>query len=314
MNARIATLERIESFLPERRVSVDDLADYLGLSQSKLRMFRRMYGLRELRYDPNMSLFELVMPAAHRVMTTVAEPLQVRYMIFAHTTQALTPPHIDAAQVIKDELGLQHAEAFALTQQNCASGMGAVDVAAELLSGEAKEHERALVVTGERAFSPHVQVIPDTAIMGEAAAACLVGVNGFGDTIDSYVARTLGEYSAAMLLEEEHRLEFDRIYSEVLARVLRDAVGQAGLNMSDVALIVPHNVNTFSWRQTMKKLGLPSEMCFLDNVPRFSHCYASDVFVNYTTLRDTGRLVEGQHYLLASVGLGATFAAMVITH
>ncbi|CAO0830792.1 3-oxoacyl-ACP synthase OS=Streptomyces microflavus OX=1919 GN=HUT09_15140 PE=4 SV=1 [Streptomyces microflavus] len=47
---------------------------------------------------------------------------------------------------------------------------------------------------------------------------------------------------------------------------------------------------------------------------RFSHTYASDVFVNYTTLRDEGRLVDGAHYLLVSVGLGATFGAMVITH
>jgi 3-oxoacyl-[acyl-carrier-protein] synthase-3 len=61
-------------------------------------------------------------------------------------------------------------------------------------------------------------------------------------------------------------------------------------------------------------MGVGREKFFLDNVAHFSHCYASDVFVNYTTLRDAGRLVDGGRYLLASVGLGATFAAMTITH
>jgi 3-oxoacyl-[acyl-carrier-protein] synthase-3 len=86
------------------------------------------------------------------------------------------------------------------------------------------------------------------------------------------------------------------------------------LTLDEVDLVIPHNVNKLAWRQTIKELGVAPEKVFLDNVPRFSHTFASDVFVNYTTLRDAGRLVDGAHYLLVSVGLGATFGAMVITH
>lgn len=314
MSFATATLERIESFLPERSITIDELADDLRLTRSKLRLFQRIYGLERIRFDPEMGLFDLVLPAARRALIAAPDPCKVDYVIFAHTTQALTPAHLDAAQVIRDELGLFHAEAFALSQQNCASGMGAVDVAAELLRAGGDHEARALVVTGERAFSPHVQLIPDTTIMGDAAAACLVGIDGTGDTVDSYATRTLGEFSSGMLLDEEGWLQFGRVYPQVLAEVMRQAVAEAGLELSDIDLVIPHNVNLFSWRQTIKELDLAREKYFLDNVPRFSHCYASDVFVNYTTLREAGQLIEGRHYLLASVGLGATFAAMTITH
>lgn len=311
----VATLERIESFVPQRSVPIAHLADRLGLTPSKLRMFQRMYGLDRARFSPETDLFDLVLPAARQALATVDDPERVRQVIFAHTVQEVTPANIDAAQVIRDELGLRHADAFALTQQNCASGLAALDVAAELLRAEGDRDSRALVVTGERAFSPIVQLIRDTAIMGEAAAACVVAIDGDGDTVDSYVTRTLGEFSAGVLLDAEGVQRFGRLYPQVLAGVIRAALDEAGLCLDDIDLVIPHNVNVLSWLGVIKELGTEHrDKFFLDNIKHFSHCYASDVFLNYTTLRDAGRLVDGGRYLLTAVGLGATFAAMTITH
>lgn len=306
-------LDQIEAYAPERRVPVADLADRLSLNRSKVRLFNRVHGLQEIRFDPGLSLFDVVLPAARRVVAATPDAARIRYVIFAHTTQALAPAHVDPARVIAERLALPHAEPFALTQQNCASGLGAVSVAGELLRAEAPE-DLALVVTGEQAFSPKVQLIKDTAIMGDAAAACLVRLDGVGDPVRSYVTRTLGDFSAAMLLDEERDLQFGKVYAPVLADVVRQAVAEAGASWSDVHLVIPHNVNLQSWRQTIGELGIPREQVFLDNVPRFGHCFASDVFLNYSTLRRAGRLVPGATYVLATVGLGATFAAMVITH
>ncbi len=314
MNARVTTLETIESFAPERRVPIEDLVDRLGLRRTKVRLFQRVHGLKEIRFDPRLSLFDAVLPAARRIVADERTAERVRYVVYAHTTQAVAPAHIEPAQHIKDRLGLHQAEAFGLSHQNCASGMAAVDVAAQLLRAEGSEGDCALVVTGEQAFSPKVQLIEDVAIMGDAAAACLVTLDGAGDAVRSYVTRTLGEFSAAMLLDEEGSLRFGKVYAPQLAEVMQEAVTDAGLGFNDIDLVVPHNVNLQSWRQTISELGIPRDQVFLDNVERFSHCFASDVFLNYTTLRDAGRLIPGRHYLLATVGLGATFAAMVITH
>ncbi|AEW96634.1 MULTISPECIES: 3-oxoacyl-[acyl-carrier-protein] synthase III C-terminal domain-containing protein [Streptomycetaceae] len=308
------TLERIESFLPERGVRIDDLAGSLGLRRAEIGVFRKIYGLDRLRFDPRTGLFDLVLPAARQALKALPEGRTVEYVIYAHTMQTLTPPHIDAAQVIREELGLYEAEAFALTQQACVSSLGAIDLAGELLRAEAPEGAYALMVTGERAYSPKVRLIPNSAIMADAAAACLLTTGGPGDLVRSHVTRTLGEFAAGLEMTKEETQAFGRVYATVLGEVIHEAVAAAGLGFDDIDLVVPHNVNTVSWRGTIKEMGADPAKFFLANVERYSHTYASDVFVNYTTLREAGRLVDGNHYVLVSVGLGATFGAMVITH
>ncbi|WP_371482684.1 3-oxoacyl-[acyl-carrier-protein] synthase III C-terminal domain-containing protein [Kitasatospora sp. NBC_00315] len=308
------TLERIESFLPERSVRIDELAGPLGLRRAEIGVFRKIYGLDRLRFDPGTGLFDLVLPAARRALAALPQGRRIEYVIYAHTMQTLTPPHIDAARVIRAELGLHEAEAFALTQQACVSSLGAVDLAGELLRAEGRPGAYALMVTGERAYSPKVQLIPNSAIMADAAAACLVTTGGSGDTVRSFLTRTLGEYAAGLDMTREEVQGFGAAYAGVLGDVILAAVREAGLDFADIDLVVPHNVNAVSWRQTIKEMGADPARFFLDNIPLYSHCYASDVFVNYTTLREQGRLVEGRHYVLVSVGLGATFGAMVITH
>ena len=255
-----------------------------------------------------------MLPAARRVVADESTASRVRQVPYAPTTQAVTPAHVDPAREIRDRLGPHRAEAFGLSHQNCASGMAAVDVAGELLRAEGRPGDCALIVTGEQAFSPKIQLIEDVAIMGDAAAACPVTLDGAGDAVRSYVTSSMGEFSAMMLLEEERSPRFSEVYAPELAKVMRRAVAAAGLEFADIDLVVPHNVNLQSWRQTINELGIPRAQVFLENVERFSHCFASDVFLNHTTLREAGRLVPGRHYLFATVGLGATFAAMVITH
>ncbi|MCL8015542.1 3-oxoacyl-[acyl-carrier-protein] synthase III C-terminal domain-containing protein [Streptomyces sp. AS02] len=313
MTPRLGTLERIESALPDRTVVVEAMGKTLGLSRAKLSLFRKVHGLQTLRLDPGLSLVDLVLSAARGVVTGLADPLRVRYVIHARAIHQVAPAGTDIAREVRDALGLGHAEAFAVTQQNCASGLGAIEVAAALLAG-GDPADRALVLTGEKPFCPQVQLVPNTAIMGEAAAACLVAAEGTGHPVLSLVSRTLGEYADLISLPAEEAARFGKAYAPTLADVIRQAVAEAGLSLGDIDLIIPHNVNLMSWRQTIAELDIPAERVFLDNIARYSHCFTSDVFVNYTTLRDDGRLAEGRHYLMAGVGAGATFSAAVLTY
>ncbi|MEV0635590.1 3-oxoacyl-[acyl-carrier-protein] synthase III C-terminal domain-containing protein [Streptomyces sp. NPDC050619] len=308
------TLERIESFLPDRSVRIDDVAGSLGLRRPEIGVFRKIYGLDRLRFDPDTGLFDLVLPAARRALKALPEGHRVAYVVYAHTVQTVTPSHIDAAQVIREDLGLPDAEAFALSHQACVSSLGAIDLVGELLRAEAPEGAYALMVTGERAYSPKVQLIPNSAIMADAAAACLVTVGGGGDEVRSFATRTLGEFAAGLEMAKEQIQRFGQVYGTVLGEVIHEAAARAGLTFDDIDLVIPHNVNMVSWRQTIKEMSADPARFFLDNIPHYSHTYASDVFVNYTTLREAGRLTDGRHYVLVSVGLGATFGAMVITH
>ncbi|WP_188316457.1 3-oxoacyl-[acyl-carrier-protein] synthase III C-terminal domain-containing protein [Solihabitans fulvus] len=308
------TLERIASFLPERSVRIEELGERLGLRRAELGVFRKFYGLNTLRFDPDLDLFDLLRPAAREALAALPAGRRVDYLVFAHTTQAVAPADVDVAQVLREDLGLADTEAFGLSHQACVSSLGAIDVAAELLRAEGTEGAYALMVTGERAFSPVVQLIPNTSIMADASSACLVTLDGDGDVVHAFVTRTLGEYAEWLRLSPEENHEFGELYGSRLAEVILAAVAEAGLTFDDIDLVIPHNVNMLAWRQTIKALDAAPEKFFLDNIGRLSHCFASDVFLNYTTLREAGRLVDGGRYVLVSVGLGATFGAMVITH
>ncbi|OKK00248.1 3-oxoacyl-ACP synthase [Amycolatopsis sp. CB00013] len=308
------TLERVESFVPDRSVRIEELGEHLGLRRAELGVFRKFYGLDTLRFDPGMDLFDLLLPAAKRALAALPAGRRIDRLVFAHTTQALAPADVDIAQELVRRLGLVDVEAFALSHQACVSSLGAIDVAAELLRAEGETGGYALMVTGERAFSPIVQLIPNTAIMADAASACLLTVDGDGDVVHSFVTKTLGQYAEWLALTPEQNTEFGELYGPRLAEVILEAVAEAGCGFDDIDLVIPHNVNALAWRQTVKALEAPSEKFFLENIPKLSHCFSSDVFLNYTTLRENGRLVDGARYVLVTVGLGATFGAMVITH
>lgn len=307
-------IEAMAAFTPDPVSTVDAVAPRLRLSRSKVKLFRRVHGLDRLRLDPDLPVLDLVAEPAARLVAGLDDPERVRYLVYAHTIQDVSPAGFDIASALAARLGLHRANAFALTQQNCAGGLAALDLCGELLAAEGEQDALALVVTGEKAFSPLAQLIENTTIMGDASAACLVGLSGAGDRVLAYSARTDGRYADGIRLDPVRLKEFGAGYAARLADTVRSTLAEAGLTLADVALIVPHNVNVSSWKAVIELLGTDPGTVFLDNVAEYSHCFCSDPFLNYSHLRDRGRLEPGGHYLFTAVGLGATYAAMVLRH
>lgn len=308
------TIDHVAHHLAGDPIRIDEVGPLLGLRPTEIGVFRKLYGLDQLHFDPDADPYDLLLPAARRLLASVAEPARIRYLIYAHTMQTVAPPDVDVARVLRERLDLPEAQAFALGQQACVSSLGAIDLAGRLLALDGEPGDSALIVTGEQAYSPQIQLIPHSAIMAEAGGACLVSLDGPGDPVLSFGLRTLGAYAAGLLLDDDGIRAFGAAYPRTLAGVIRQAIEQAGLQPDDIDLVVPHNVNSISWKQTIKVLEMRPEQFFLDNIPKTSHCYSSDTFVNYSTLRDSRRLRPGGHYVLASVGLGASFGALVVTH
>ncbi|XVV00736.1 3-oxoacyl-[acyl-carrier-protein] synthase III C-terminal domain-containing protein [Actinosynnema sp. CA-248983] len=313
------TIEAMTAFVPEPVSSVEAVAPRLRLGRAKVKLFRKVHGLDRLHLDPDLPVLDLVAEPAARLVAGLADPDRITHVVYAHTIQDVAPAGFDIAAALAARLGLHRANAFALTQQNCASGLAAVDVCGELLAAGGDPDARALVVTGEKAFSPMAQLIENTTIMGDASAACLVGLadetrSGGGDRVLSYCSRTDGRYADGIRLDARLVGEFGLEYAARLAETIHAALARAGLTLADVELIVPHNVNTSSWRKVIELLGTDPATVFLDNVAEYGHCYCSDPFLNYSQLRDRGRLTAGGHYVCTALGLGATYAAMVLRH
>ncbi|NGN68618.1 3-oxoacyl-ACP synthase [Streptomyces sp. A7024] len=260
-----------------------------------------------------MSMREQLVSAGRRLAGLKGNEHRVSYVISGRTIPICAKASQHPVHEAADELGLSHAQVFTVLQQACASGLAAVDLAGRLLAEDGDPDALALVLTGEKTHWKRARMLPGTTVMGESSAACLVSHRGGGDVLRGYVTRTYGEY-ANVDLPGAYGEEFERRYPVMLTDAIRDAVAAAGIELDDLAWILPHNVNRISWARAAKLLDLPRSRILLDNVPVTGHCFCADGFVNYATLRESGRLRPGDFYLMAAVGLGATFAAAVFRH
>ena len=304
------------TWLPDDRIRVEALQEHLSLTNAQVKVLTRVHGLRELRTSPDATVLDALREAGARALRAAGPGAaqRIRYVLHAHTMQDVAPSTVNVVASVRDALGLRDAVAFSVTQQNCASGLLAVDIAGRLLHADDDEDALALVLMGEKPFTPLAQLIPNTTVMGEAAAACVVRRGGDRDRVLAYASRTLGEYSGGLSLTRAQLRDFELAYAGTLGSVIEDAVAQAGLSLSDISLVLGHNVNRSSWLRVADRLELDRGRVFLTNVPRLGHCYCADPFLNYESAREYRMLTPGAHYLMAAVGLGATFTALVARH
>lgn len=310
----MTAIEAVSAYLPPVAVPIEELGARLGVDSAQVRVFRRFYGLAEARYEPDGSLTDLLLAAAGKLSALRGQEGRVRYVLQARTLQNVAPYPVNPLHEVREALGLRHAQAFAVTQHACASGLLAVDLAGRLLAADGDPDALALVLTGEKAFTPVAQLIQNTTFMGEGAAAVLVRPGGGPDRMLGYATRTHGQFAAALRMGPELAAEFETRYLDCLAEVVLGALDAAGLTLADLDLVLPHNVNRLSWSRLCKQIGYPVQRVLLDNVPVTGHCFCADSFINYQTARERERLAPGDRYLMAAVGLGATFSAMVFEH
>jgi 3-oxoacyl-[acyl-carrier-protein] synthase-3 len=307
----MTALEAVATYLPEHRVSIDEFVGELGLPLMQVKVFKRFYGLAEVRCDRSGTLFDLLLAAAARLEALRGREDKVRYVVYARAIPLGVPFPANPLHDLCRKLGLDHAIAFTVTQQACASGLQAIDVAGRLLAGDPDPEALALVLAGEKMFTPESRVLPETSVFGEGSAACLIRSTGSHDRLLSYTTSHHGEFDGE---HADVAAEFQRLYHSGLAAVIMAAIAQAGLALDDIGLILPHNVNLISWQKVCRQIGFPIAQVVLENIARYGHVFCADAFINYQSAAE--RLRQGDRYVIAAAGAGrgATFSAMVFEH
>ncbi len=310
----MTALDTVAAFLPEASVSIVDLQEHLGLRDDQVLMYRRLCGISRVRRAEGGTIVDLMLAAASALETLKGREHHVRYVVQALTLTSCAPYPINPVHDVARQLGLSHASSFSLTQHGCASGLFAIDLCGRLLAQDPDPNALALVFTGERLFTPRLELIDDTAVMGEGAAAILVAADGDRDRMLGFATKTYGEFSAGPNLADELKVVFRDLCVEALVEVIQLALRQGGLTLDDVTLVLPHNVNRPVWVRICKLLGLPLGRVLLDNIAVTGHCFSADPFINYRTALTQERLRLGDIYVMATLGFGATFSAMVFEH
>jgi 3-oxoacyl-[acyl-carrier-protein] synthase-3 len=303
-------LERVGTFLPRDSVSVHELSGPLGLTEGQVLLFSRILGLNRIAVAPDLDLADMLTAAGEDALGETDRD-EVRYLLHAHTMQHTGPPSRPLLENVRLKLGLRNASVVSLSHLNCVMGLHVLQIARYLLHGAPPRH-KALIVTGDKILSHRLRLIPDTTLLGEAAAGCVVGTDPRGDRVVGRALTVHGRFYQCLDCPEPLRAEYKQRYVELLGQAMAAAIEDAGCDPADIAAVLPHNVNRLSWKKICAALGIPADRVFLDNVPKLGHCYASDPFINLAAARGGGRVAAGDLVLMVGAGMGAAFAAAVV--
>ncbi len=285
--------------IPPERIGIEELGAQLGLTPSRVRLYERLYGLKWFPYELGSTATDLMLASTSGLTQLRKREKDIRYVVLGRAIEFASPYPLMPVQEVVRSLSLEHATAFTVTQHSCASGLLALSLAGRLLTADPDPQALALVLTGEKAFSPTVQLLSEITINSEGAAAALIASSADHDRLIGSASTIYGRRSD---------------YISSLAQIILDAVNSAKLSLEDISLILPHNVNRFTWKKVCTLLDVPFSRVFLDNVPAIGHSFCADAFINYLDARDTGRLHHGDRYAMAAVGLGGIYTAMVFEH
>lgn len=212
------------------------------------------------------------------------------------------------ASMLQDELELVNATVTGVGQQGCAAMFTAIQLGRAALLADPRL-QCVLCVGADR--------LPDGVprdiifnLVSDGAAAVLL-------RRDATANRILAVHTVSKpMMYGDATLDAEVIaaYFPTAARAIEGALERAGVSLTDIALVIPHNVSLRSWEILLGMLRVPREKLFTPNIARLGHTMSADNLVNLRDAQDAGVLVRGDKLLLFTFGFGLNWSAMVVEH
>lgn len=294
---------------PDRTEKLASLSAELALSRNQMRMYDRFFGFDAFHCDhdePLDALLSRVIDAIRKRNPGYFDALD--HVAYCHTLPSTTVLNGRTGAILAP-FAERGAEVFSATMNHCATGVGMLGVFDQLLG----DGEVGLILIGEKAFHPAMRVIENTTIMGEAAAAVLVGREpGPYSMVGSFTRHATSFWKNTGLRGENYLEGFEAAYLELASGTLRDAMTRFGRDLDALRWIMPHNVNAPSWYQIAERVGLDPHKLQLATIGCYGHCFGADPFINLCHGAHTGALRPDDEIMLFSVGLGASASCALL--
>ena len=325
-SARTAAITGLGLYAPERVLTNADLLQFVETNDEWI---RSRTGIAERRVAAkHQSTADLAEKAARQALEDAnVDPASVQLVICATSTPDYQFPA--TAALLQHRLGC-HAAAFDLeaacsgfvyalvvAQQFIASG--AIDTAlvigAEVMSRVMDWSDRnTCVLFGDGAGAAVLQAAPQ----GFGVLGIDLGANGLGGELLK-VETVSGDENLPVTLEGapgqkrvyQNGREVYRFAVNVMGESALRAVENAGLEPSQVDLLVPHQANIRIIESAAKRLNLPMDKVFV-NVHKYGNTSAASIPMALREARDEGRIKHGDNVVVVGFGAGLTWAAAAI--
>ena len=321
-----AAISGIGTYLPERILTNAEIEETLDTSNEWI---IERTGIRERRIAaPEESTSTLAAHAATRACESGGfDPADLELIIVA----TITPDHLfpSTACLVQAQIGAKKAACFDLNAA-CTGFIYATTTASAFVSSGMY---RNVLVIGAETLSRFVDYEDRSTciLFGDGAGAALLRASSSGQGVAYCSLGADGERadllqipgggsknppSLAMIEAKQQYMQLEggrvfRFATEMLIKVIREAMDTCGLSRDDIGLVVPHQVNRRIIDAAMRKLDLPSDKWAI-NIDCYGNTSSASIPIAMVEAYERGQLEPGTNVILAGVGAGLTWGATVV--
>jgi 3-oxoacyl-[acyl-carrier-protein] synthase-3 len=297
--------------LPPRVIENAELAGGLGVDDAWI--VRRMGIRSRRRAAPETVLVDLALEAGAAALADSGLGAgELDLLIVATLSHERATPN--AAPIVAHALGATRAGTFDL---GCACTGWVAALASATAWIEAGRANTALVI-GAELMSRHMDPTDKRTapLFGDAAGATVISAGGPG-SIGPVILGADGSCAEMITCDRASgyiRMDGHETFKQAVARLAqasREACAAAGVELSEIDLFVFHQANARITASLGEKLGLDPERV-VDCIGELGNTSAASIPVALEHARAEGRLRPGSRVLLAAVGAGFTWGAVVV--
>ncbi|SCX58479.1 beta-ketoacyl-ACP synthase III [Nitrosospira sp. Nsp1] len=308
------------SYLPEKILTNLDLEQMVDTSDEWIRS-RTGIAQRHIATDNQMAS-DLALNASREAMKAAKiDAGEIDLIIVATTTPDVIFP--STACILQDKLGVKDCAAFDV-QAVCSGFIYALATADMFI--RAGKYRTALVV-GAEVYSRILDWSDRSTcvLFGDGAGAVVLTRSDRPGIISSHlhadgsykgILTAPGSFSHGKIQGNPFvMMEGNTVFKfaiKVLEDVVREALAENNLEVSDIDWLIPHQANIRIIISTAKKLGIPMEKV-VTTLDKHGNTSAASIPLALDVAVRDGRIQSGQHVLLEGVGGGFTWGAVLIS-
>lgn len=304
----------VGSTQPDRIVTNDELAQRMDTSDQWI---RDRVGIVERRFaGDDERLVDMAVTAGAKALADAGvDPSEVDTVVLPNCT--MLSPIPNAAGQVADRIGIKAAGAFDINAA-CAGFCYGLGLASDLV--RAGSAGKVLVIGAEKLTDVVDPQDRSTAIIfADGAGAALVGPSrepGIGPVVWGSAGDLVD-----MIYMRDHKYIFQegqsvfRWATTQMAPVAMRAVELAGLELSDVDVLIPHQANLRIVEAIAKRLrakGARQDMVVADDIKYSGNTSSASIPLALDHMRAAGTARKGDVVLLIGFGAGLSYAAQVI--
>jgi len=315
----------VGKYLPKRILTNADLEKMVDTSDEWITTRtgikqRRLVAKGEATSDLAIKAAKLALEDAH------LKPQDLDLIIVATITPDMAFPSV--ACLLQDAFSAKDAVCFDLCAA-CAGFVYALNVAQQFIARGV--HKNALVVGAEVLSSITDWQDRNTCVLfGDGAGAVVLSEVKSGGILSTYLGSDGSKADLLMMpgggsrnppthKTLDNRLHYIKMRGNelfklavtIMAEAAQIALKRAGLECSDIDLVIPHQANMRIIMAMAKKLGLPKHKVYL-NIEKYGNMSSASTVTALCEAVKEGRIKKGDIVLLDAFGAGLVWGACVI--